>query len=147
MRKAAAISKKVQYYGAAVGVFHSLMPKGRLRVGNSLWKSHVRVENYSPLGVVSHPNQQILGHCLTQDLLSLILHINYVKCFYFRLALFVLDKNMAQESVEGNVRRKCQFVVPKKNRPCRMFALVGEKWCGEHIVLDTEMSSRKVSFL
>ena len=43
--------------------FHSLMPKGRLRVGNSLWKSHVRVENDSPLDVVSHPNQQILGHC------------------------------------------------------------------------------------
>ena len=64
MRKAAfKVSKKVQYYGAAVGLLHSLMLKGRLSVGNSLWKSHVRVENYSPLGVVSHPNQQILGHC------------------------------------------------------------------------------------
>ena len=63
MRKATVISKEVQYYGAAVGVLHSLMPKGRLRVGNLLWKSHVRVENYSPLGVVCHPNQQILGHC------------------------------------------------------------------------------------
>ena len=30
------ISKKVQYYGVAVGVLHSLMPKGSLRVGNSL---------------------------------------------------------------------------------------------------------------
>ena len=46
---------------------HSLMPKGRLRVGSSLWKSHVRVENYSPLGAVSHPNQHILGHCLSQS--------------------------------------------------------------------------------
>ena len=62
MRKAALTSKEVQYYGAAVGVLHSLMPKGRLRVGNSLRKSHVRVENYSPLGVVSRPNQRILEH-------------------------------------------------------------------------------------
>ena len=55
------IPAKVIRWNAPVGVLHSLMPKGRLRVGNSLWKSHVRVENYSPLGVVSHTNQQILG--------------------------------------------------------------------------------------
>ena len=32
-------------------------------VRNSHWKSEVRVENCSPMGVISHPNQPILGHC------------------------------------------------------------------------------------
>ncbi|XP_043202914.1 tRNA:m(4)X modification enzyme TRM13 homolog isoform X2 [Amphibalanus amphitrite] len=43
----------------------------------------------------------------------------------------------------STIRRKCKFVVPIKNRPCRMLALDGEVFCGEHIVLDTEYLSQK----
>ena len=38
----------------------SLMFKLQLRVGHLLKRSKVRVENYLPLGVISHPNRQIL---------------------------------------------------------------------------------------
>ena len=40
-----------------------LMSKHQSRVGNSLLKTVVRVENCPLLGVISHPNRQILGHC------------------------------------------------------------------------------------
>ena len=49
-------------YGFGGGVTQSLMPNHQLRVRNSNWISKARVENCSPMGVISHPNQPILGH-------------------------------------------------------------------------------------
>ena len=57
----------------------SLMENHQLRVRNSHWKSEVRVENCSPLGVISHPNQPILGHwhsiskCLVSPLIVMLI--------------------------------------------------------------------------
>ena len=40
------------------------MSKHQLRVDNEFKKkSELRVGNYPPLGVISHPNRQILAHC------------------------------------------------------------------------------------
>ena len=44
-RKVQDLPAKVIRWNAAVGILHSLMPKGRLRVWNSLWKSYVINDN------------------------------------------------------------------------------------------------------
>ena len=49
---------------ALTSVFwQSPISKHQLRAGNSPLRAEVRVENYPPLGVISHPKRQILGHC------------------------------------------------------------------------------------
>ena len=49
------------------------MPMHQLRVGNSLERSKVRVKNDQPLGIISRPNRQFLGHCYVVHVMLLLL--------------------------------------------------------------------------
>ena len=59
------VKKYDDFSGIALTVVYwqSRISKHHLRAGNSPLRAEVRVENYPPLGVISHPKRQILGHC------------------------------------------------------------------------------------
>ena len=64
------VKKCDDFSGIALTVvfWQSPISKHQLRMGNSPLIAEVRVENYSPLGVISHPKRQILGHCVFEDI-------------------------------------------------------------------------------
>ena len=60
------VKKCSDFSGIALIVLFSQSPisKQQLGAGNSPLRAEVRVEYYPPLGVISHPKRQILGHCV-----------------------------------------------------------------------------------
>ena len=62
-------------YGVCSGVITVTHVKSSVESEKFTSKSEVRVENCLPLGVVSHPNWQILGHCCKPILVLVFRHL------------------------------------------------------------------------
>lgn len=47
----------------------------------------------------------------------------------------------------SELHRRCEYIVPRKKRRCRMLSKVGNRFCGEHLIHDPENQASSLWFL